>query len=319
MKDGLENIDEVFKQAFDGFEANVDPSVWSNIQNGINVGSTGGSAQSDPISSAVSTSIVKSVVVKIAAAVVAVGTIATATYYVATSPKGEAVVENVVENSVIDIVVAEQLEKTESPEDITKNEIDESNDNSSLIKDEVVKEENSTPVVKENELESNISNVGSNESNSNENKNEKTTTNTPETKTPSTSQNKREVMNAEAEPSLAPKTEVENPVKEPTTPKVEKPVKKEATVNAIPNVITPNGDGENDIIKISGENLEKLEVVVMDKTGKIIYKLDNIEQEWNGKDMNGFDLIPGVYYMAGVVVDKDGNAKNIKQAINLFK
>ena len=47
--------------------------------------------------------------------------------------------------------------------------------------------------------------------------------------------------------------------------------------------------------------------------------MKSIDEEWNGKDQNGFDLIPGTYYMAGVVVDVDGNIKNIKQAVNLFK
>ena len=31
MKKELKNIDEIFKQAFDEFEADVDPSIWNNI------------------------------------------------------------------------------------------------------------------------------------------------------------------------------------------------------------------------------------------------------------------------------------------------
>ncbi|PCI95739.1 MAG: hypothetical protein COB15_11870 [Flavobacteriales bacterium] len=35
MKKELKNIDEIFKQAFDEFEADVDPSIWNNIQNAL--------------------------------------------------------------------------------------------------------------------------------------------------------------------------------------------------------------------------------------------------------------------------------------------
>lgn len=42
MKDNI-NIEELFKSKFENFEGNVDPSAWSNIQQGLN-GATGGSA-----------------------------------------------------------------------------------------------------------------------------------------------------------------------------------------------------------------------------------------------------------------------------------
>lgn len=311
MKDGLENIDEVVKQAFDGFEANVDPSVWSNIQNGINAGSTGGSAQSDPVSSAATSTVVKSVVVKIAAAVIAVGTIATATYYIATSPKEEVVVENVVDNTESN-VVEEQIEAEKSIATEVENENVEAVENNTTIEEEVIVEENTAQLVEEEEE---TINNNSTESNTNEG-----VSNTNETKETSTSQKEKEVANSEVETNSTPTIEEkEVPVKE--QPK-EKPVKeqpKEADVNTIPNVISPNGDGQNDVIKITGTNLEKLEVAIMDKTGKVVYRMKSIDEEWNGKDQNGFDLIPGTYYMAGVVVDFDGNIKNIKQAVNLFK
>lgn len=311
MKDVLENIDEVVKQAFDGFEANVDPSVWSNIQNGINAGSTGGSAQADPVSSIATTSVAKSIVVKIAAAVIAVGTIATATYYIATSPKNEVVVENVVDKIENNVIVEEQFETEGSIDtEVEKKNIDEVENNSS-DREEVVVEENTTPLVEEKEL---IKGNNSTQSNSNE----EVVYNTNETKESSTSQNQQEVTNSETETNTNPTVEEKEPVKE--QPKeVVKEQPKEADVNTIPNVISPNGDGQNDVIKITGTNLEKLEVAIMDKTGKIVYRLKSIDEEWNGKDQNGFDLIPGTYYIAGVVIDTDGNVKNIKQAINLFK
>ncbi|MDG1477799.1 MAG: PKD domain-containing protein [Vicingaceae bacterium] len=74
MKKGLENIDEVFKQAFDGFEADVDPSVWNNIQNSI---ATGAGAESSTVSAGAG----KSVLLKFVAGFVVLGTMATTVYY----------------------------------------------------------------------------------------------------------------------------------------------------------------------------------------------------------------------------------------------
>lgn len=315
MKDGLENIEEVVKQAFDGFEANVDPSVWSNIQNGINAGSTGGSAQADPVSSVATSTVAKSVVVKIAAAVIAVGTIATATYYIATSPKDEVVVENVVDYTENNVLVEEQIEVEEPIATEVENENVEAVENNTSTEEGVV-EENITPLVEEKEPENNITNVGNNENNSNGSNVEKPSQNNPVATTPTPSPNKKSTPPVETKPT--PKVEKEDPVNEQPKEVVEEP-KKEAQINTIPNVISPNGDGQNDVIKITGTNLEKLEVAIMDKTGKVVYRMKTIDEEWNGKDQNGFDLIPGTYYIAGVVVDTDGNIKNIKQAVNLFK
>ncbi|MDF1672467.1 MAG: gliding motility-associated C-terminal domain-containing protein [Vicingaceae bacterium] len=310
MKDGLENIDEVFKQAFDGFEANVDPSIWSNIQNGINAGSTGGSPQADPVSSVATNTVAKSVVVKIAAAVIAVGTIATATYYIATSPKDEVIVENVVDNTENNVIVEEQIERDEPIVSEVENENIEVIENNTPVEEEVIKE-NTTPIVEKEDI---INENNSTQSNTNE-----IVSNTNETKEAPVSQDEQvTTTNTQNETNSTPKVEKEVPVKDQPKEVVEE-LNKEAQINTIPNVISPNGDGQNDVIKITGTNLEKLEVAIMDKTGKVVYRMKTIDEEWNGKDQNGFDLIPGTYYIAGVVIDTDGNIKNIKQAVNLFK
>ena len=87
MKKGLENIDEVFKQAFDGFEANVDPSVWNNIQSSIASGSGAGSSVKP--SSATTSVVGKSFVLKLVAGVLAISSIATGVYFITDNPKTE--------------------------------------------------------------------------------------------------------------------------------------------------------------------------------------------------------------------------------------
>lgn len=79
MKEGLENIDKVIKQTFEGFEADVDPSVWANVQNSIapTVG-VGNSMQPNTVSNSI---VGKSIALKIVAGVIALGSVATGSYF----------------------------------------------------------------------------------------------------------------------------------------------------------------------------------------------------------------------------------------------
>ena len=84
MEKGLENIDKVFKQAFEGFEANVDPGVWSNIQSSMASG-TGAELSVKP--NYTTTSVVgKSLALKLVAGVLAIGSIGTGAYFIAENP-----------------------------------------------------------------------------------------------------------------------------------------------------------------------------------------------------------------------------------------
>ena len=61
-----------------------------------------------------------------------------------------------------------------------------------------------------------------------------------------------------------------------------------------PNVITPNGDGINDIFEI--ENLpENTEVIILNRWGNVVFSSDNYQNNWDGKDNSGRALVDGVY------------------------
>ncbi len=65
-------------------------------------------------------------------------------------------------------------------------------------------------------------------------------------------------------------------------------------VLTIPNVITTNGDGNNDKFEIKG--LEKnTSVEILNRWGEIVFKSENYLNDWKGQDLNGNTLSNGVY------------------------
>lgn len=70
----------------------------------------------------------------------------------------------------------------------------------------------------------------------------------------------------------------------------------EPLVVRIPNLITPNGDGENDFWVISElKDLDKYDLTITDYTGKIIFESSNYTNNWNATD-NSTELPEGIYY-----------------------
>jgi len=61
-----------------------------------------------------------------------------------------------------------------------------------------------------------------------------------------------------------------------------------------PNVITPNSDGKNDLFEIQGL-LENTELLILNRWGNVVFKSVNYQNNWDGKDSSGKELVDGVY------------------------
>ncbi|MDB4088213.1 gliding motility-associated C-terminal domain-containing protein [Flavobacteriales bacterium] len=76
-------------------------------------------------------------------------------------------------------------------------------------------------------------------------------------------------------------------------------LKKEDIKISIPNDITPNNDGENDIfnVQFKSHNPIKIDLKIYNRWGNIVYSSKDLLINWNGKEIrNNFSLSEGVYF-----------------------
>lgn len=72
---------------------------------------------------------------------------------------------------------------------------------------------------------------------------------------------------------------------------------------SIPNVFTPNGDGNNDQFIITNTGMKELHCMIYDRWGALIYEWDGTTGNWDGKSKNGGEAVDGVYYYTAHLVD----------------
>ena len=73
------------------------------------------------------------------------------------------------------------------------------------------------------------------------------------------------------------------------------------TTNTVPNAITPNGDGMNDILLVDelifdAVDFPKSEMIIFNRWGDVVYSASPYNNDWGGKSNSGVDLPEGTYY-----------------------
>ena len=89
----------------------------------------------------------------------------------------------------------------------------------------------------------------------------------------------------------------------------------------MPNLFTPNGDGENDYLKVqTAPILEEIKSFsVYDRWGDLIYQTTDINGEWDGR-VNGLEVQTGVYvYLIEAVCPMDGTPIFLTGDISLVR
>ena len=70
-----------------------------------------------------------------------------------------------------------------------------------------------------------------------------------------------------------------------------------STEDVIPNVFTPNGDGDNDQLTFIRVNDTKyFSIIIYNRWGAVIYQSNNANISWDGRSPGGKDASAGIYY-----------------------
>ncbi|MBC7411583.1 MAG: gliding motility-associated C-terminal domain-containing protein [Bacteroidia bacterium] len=82
----------------------------------------------------------------------------------------------------------------------------------------------------------------------------------------------------------------------------------------VPNIFTPNGDGKNDVFKVTGTGIKTINYVIFDRWGKPVFESD-ATTGWDGSVQHD-----GTYYYVIKIVATDGvQTKDLKGLIQLIK
>jgi gliding motility-associated-like protein len=86
----------------------------------------------------------------------------------------------------------------------------------------------------------------------------------------------------------------------------------------LPNIFSPNSDGNNDIFRVRGENISEIYLVIYNRWGEKIFETTDKTKGWDGT-FNGTPQQPGVFvYFLNVSYD-DGKTKELKGNVTLIR
>jgi gliding motility-associated-like protein len=64
----------------------------------------------------------------------------------------------------------------------------------------------------------------------------------------------------------------------------------------VPNVFTPNGDGENDLFVLTTTNATNIELTILNRWGNVMYEASGLNPAWDGKTADGNNANEGTYF-----------------------
>ena len=90
-----------------------------------------------------------------------------------------------------------------------------------------------------------------------------------------------------------------------------KPTEGSSLTLVLPNIFTPNGDGNNDVLTLEASTISDFSIVVLNSAGIVVYQSNDSAFSWNGTLPTGNPVDEGnfIYYVTG----KDSEGKLISK------
>lgn len=291
-----DNIEKLFKETFQNFEADVTPQMWANIQNKLS-----------SVTASAAEPALKFALGKVVAGVAATVGIAGSIWYF-----------SVTENNVTENKVPENTLPTEAKKEIVSNKAQPSFHIENVASEKTKKpktvqqnnfqyfisqNKNSEPVEISSFEQPSVSPVSQEENHVTPSLPYKPKLGKAPKDDKGMIRMNQNYFKAKPAKENAEKQTLQNQEEsisegETTDYKQQSPVtekKPAAEINLI-NVFSPNGDGYNDLFKINCKNVISLSVVIYNQVGEIVAKWNTPEGSWDGKLMNGSDAPEGVYF-----------------------
>jgi gliding motility-associated-like protein len=86
----------------------------------------------------------------------------------------------------------------------------------------------------------------------------------------------------------------------------------------VPNVFTPNGDGANDVFRISENDLNEFSIKIFNRWGNIVFDAQSSLASWDGKSKN-VAVTDGVYYWVAQYRDCNGHRQEQAGFLHLMR
>jgi gliding motility-associated-like protein len=367
-----ENIEQIFKETFEHFEADVNPNAWSNVQSGIN--SSAGSAAS---------AAAKLVIGKIVAGVAAIALVAGSIWYLSSGLNNSSSPSN---NSGQSQTISKYPASTSNSESQSLNSL--SNSQAEKQTASVPRSENlnvekdaSNPVTAETSSANEVSSESSSSDNSASSQPVHKYGNAPKgdgglirgNKYPNNPAGSNIVSNSEQqdEETSLPSANIFVSTTSGDAPltvefinqgaasslnwdfgdgsgskeaapvhtfekagtyvvilnaklssgaasdKVTIEVRSSSAIYDIPNIFTPNEDGENDLFYFKMKNIASVGVVIFSQKDGIVCEWNSLDDNWDGKLKNGADAPEGIYFYTIQANGADGVSHSEKGTVTL--
>jgi gliding motility-associated-like protein len=77
----------------------------------------------------------------------------------------------------------------------------------------------------------------------------------------------------------------------------------------VPNIFTPNGDGDNDYFNVRGGGIKNITGNIMNRWGQVVYEWDSQFGGWDGHSVSGSKSAEGSYFYFITVDFNDGHTE----------